>query len=183
MESVGSRSPASDPALTIRRLERLSPGERAELAGILVACVNEGASLGFLAPLAPERARDWWVGFPRAGVVVLVAELDGRLVGTVQLHAAESENGAHRGEVAKLLVHPAARRRGIARALMIRLEAEARKAGKSLLTLDTRDGDPSNTLYAALGYQEGGRIPGWACDATGTLSATVFWYKRMTGDG
>lgn len=65
---------------------------------------------------------------------------------------------------------------------MVRLEAEARDAGKTLLVLDTREGDPSNELYAALGYREGGRIPGWARDSAGTLSATVFWFKVM-GDG
>jgi ribosomal protein S18 acetylase RimI-like enzyme len=100
-------------------------------------------------------------------------------VGTVQLQPPESENGAHRGEVAKLLVHPEWRRQGIARALMTTLEAEARAAGKTLLVLDTREGDPSNKLYRALGYREAGRIPGWTRDATGTPSATVFWYKPL----
>jgi len=175
--SVRSASLTANSAPIVRRLESLSAGELDALADILVACVNEGASLGFHAPLAPERARAWWAGLPRAGVTVLAAELEGRLVGAVQLHAAESDNGAHRGEVSKLLVHSDARRQGIARALMTRLEAEARDAGKTLLTLDTREGDPSNELYAALGYQVDGLIPGWACDAAGTLSATVFWYK------
>jgi hypothetical protein len=45
--------------------------------------------------------------------------------------------------------------------------------------LDTREGDPSNELYRALGYREAGRIPGWARDAAGTPSATVFWYKPL----
>ena len=43
-------------------------------------------------------------------MILVVAERDGRIVGTVQLQPAESENGAHRGEVAKLLVHPEWRR-------------------------------------------------------------------------
>lgn len=166
----------------IRRVDALTPRQRDELADVLVACVDDGASLGFHAPLAPEVARAWWETFPRAGVILLVAEVDGRVVGTVQLHAAESANGAHRGEVAKLLVHPGWRRRGIASALMRQLEAEARKEGKLLLFLDTREGDPSNDLYASLGYREAGRIPDWARDSAGVLSATVFWYKTL-GDG
>lgn len=157
----------------------LSSSEREELGEILVACVAEGASLGFLAPLSGEEAASWWSQFPRAGVTLLVAERDGRIVGTAQLHDAESANGAHRGEVAKLLVHPAFRRQGIARALMSHLEAEARAAGKTLLVLDTREGDPSNDLYQSLGYRQGGRIPGWARDADGTFSATIFWYKPL----
>jgi GNAT superfamily N-acetyltransferase len=163
----------------VHRADCLSSSERDDLAALLVACVAEGASLGFLAPLSGEDATAWWRGFPRAGVALLVAESDGRIVGTAQLHDAESANGAHRGEVAKLLVHPALRRRGIARALMAVLEAEARAAGKTLLTLDTREGDPSNDLYQSLGYQRAGRIPGWARDADGTFSATNFWYKPI----
>ncbi|MBA2597933.1 MAG: GNAT family N-acetyltransferase [Chloroflexia bacterium] len=168
-----------DERLSIRRADWLSAGECDDLAALLAACVAEGASLGFLAPLAAKTARDWWATFPRDGVMLLVAGRDGRIVGTVQLHAAESDNGAHRGEVAKLLVHPEWRRRGIARALMTALETEARAAGKTLLVLDTREGDSSNDLYRALGYREAGRVPGWARDAAGTLSATVFWYKPL----
>ena len=163
----------------IRRAGRLSAAELDDLADLLVACVDGGASLGFLAPLAPAKARDWWGRFPRPGVTLLLAERDGQIVASAQLHDAESANGAHRGEVAKLMVHPAARRQGLARALMGALENEARAAGKTLLVLDTRDGDPSNDLYRALGYQEAGRIPGYARDAAGSLSATVYWYKPL----
>ena len=170
---------ARSDALTVRRVYQLSSSELNDLAELLVACVADGASLGFLGPLALDAARTWWATFPRDGVVLLLAEQEDRVVGTVQLHAAESENGAHRGEVAKLLVHPEWRRRGVARALMSVLEGEALAAGKTLLVLDTREGDPSNDLYRALGYLEAGRIPGWARDAASNLSTTVFWYKPL----
>jgi GNAT superfamily N-acetyltransferase len=176
---VSVNSAPSQPAAAIRRVDRLSSEEIDDLTEVLVSCVAQGASVGFHAPLAANAARDWWAGIPRGGVVLLVAERDGRIVGTVQLQPAESENGAHRGEVAKLLVHPEWRLKGIARALMMALEDEARAAGKTLLVLDTREGDPSNDLYRALDYREAGRIPGWARDAAGTTSATIFWYKPL----
>jgi ribosomal protein S18 acetylase RimI-like enzyme len=177
--AVSANSVPSPPAASIRRVDRLSATELDDLTDVLVACVAEGASLGFHAPLASDVAHDWWARVPRDGVILLVAERDGRIVGTVQLQSAESENGAHRGEVAKLLVHPSWRRQGIARALMMALEEAARATGKALLVLDTREGDPSNDLYRALGYREAGRIPGWARDAAGALTATVFWYKPL----
>jgi len=176
---VSVNSAPSQPAASIRRVDRLSAKELDDLTEVLVSCVAQGASLGFHTPLAEDAARDWWAGVPRDGVILLVAEREGRIVGTVQLQPAESENGAHRGEVAKLLVHPSWRRQGIARALMMGLEAEARATGKTLLVLDTREGDPSNDLYRTLNYREAGRIPGWARDATGTPSTTVFWYKPL----
>jgi ribosomal protein S18 acetylase RimI-like enzyme len=176
---VSVNSALSQPAASIRRVNRLAAKELDDLSEVLISCVAQGASLGFHAPLPADAARDWWTGVPRDGVILLVAEQEGRIVGTVQLQPAESENGAHRGEVSKLLVHPEWRRQGIARALMMALEEEARAAGKTLLVLDTREGDPSNDLYQALGYREAGRIPGWAIDAAGALSATVFWYKPL----
>jgi GNAT superfamily N-acetyltransferase len=176
---VSVNSAPSQPPALIRRVDRLSDKELDDLTDVLVSCVARGASLGFHAPLAADAAHNWWAGVPRDEVILLVAEQEGRIVGTVQFQPAESENGSHRGEVAKLLVHPVWRRKGIARALMMALEEEARSSGKTLLVLDTREGDPSNDLYHALGYREAGRIPGWARDAAGTSSATVFWYKPL----
>lgn len=165
--------------VTVREIAHLQTAEIDDLCEVLIACVNDGASLGFHPPLSPDIARAWWERLPRPGVTLMVAEADGRIGGTVQLHSAESANGAHRVEVAKLLVHPAWRRRGIASELMNAAEDIARRQGKRLIVLDTREGDPSNLLYASVGYTEGGRIPDWARDAAGELSATVFWYKKL----
>lgn len=166
-------------AIEIIRADDLTATDRDELADVLVACVDDGASLGFHAPLAHPVARAWWERFPSDGVRLLMARQNGRVVGTVQLQSAESANGSHRGEVCKLLVHPDARRQGIGLALVAAIEDEARQAGKTLLVLDTREGDPSNDLYARAGFEQGGRIPNWARDSAGVLSATIFWYKDV----
>ncbi len=157
----------------------------ADLAGILHACVLDGASVGFVLPFERHDAADFWrdtVTPPlAAGRRVLLAAIEaGRCCGTVQLLHDMPPNQPHRAEVAKLLVHPAARRRGIARALMLRIEAEARARGRSLLTLDTRSGDPAQSLYASLGYTVAGEIPGWCRDtATERLDATTIMYRRL----
>ena len=108
--------------------------------------------------------------------LILAAFADGELVGTVQVILALPPNQPHRGEIAKLLVHRSARRRGVARLLMERAEAEARAEGKSLLVLDTVTGDDAERLYARLGWTRVGVIPGYALYPDGRpCDTTVFW--------
>ena len=134
-----------------------------DLAGVLHASVLDGASVGFVLPFAIDEARGFWQGLEpafRSGARrLLVARLEGRVVGTVQLVLGMPANGIHRAEIAKLLVHPAARRRGIARMLMVAAEALARRHDRSLLLLDTRRGDSAEGLYESLGFRVAGRFP------------------------
>jgi GNAT superfamily N-acetyltransferase len=153
------------------------------LAAILVRCVDAGASVSYLSPLAPEVARGFWrkvaSDVALGQRVLLAAWLDGRLVGTVQLDCATPPNQPHRAELAKLLVDPAARRQGIGRALMQQAEQAARRIGRRLLTLDTRAGGAGERLYRALGWQEAGRIPGFALDANGAEQDALIFWKRL----
>ncbi|HXA24554.1 MAG TPA: GNAT family N-acetyltransferase [Acetobacteraceae bacterium] len=153
------------------------------LAEILCACVDAGASVSYLPPLAQKVACAFWKRMAAdvaAGTRILIAAWDdAALVGTVMLEFASSPNQPHRAEVQKLLVHPAARRRGLARALMLRAEQEARQAGRTLLTLDTRAGDAAENLYRAMGWHEAGRIPGYALNADLTPCDTIFFWKHV----
>jgi GNAT superfamily N-acetyltransferase len=167
---------------SIRRADRLGERDLADLSEVLIAVVAAGASVGWLPPVDPVAADAYWrrtAEAARDDVILLLAETDGRIVGTAQVLPAESANGRHRGEVAKVLVHPDWQRRGIGRVLMARLEAEARAAGKTLLVLDTRVGDPANALYRVAGWTAAGQIPNWARGADGALYATQFWYKQI----
>ena len=94
----------------------------------------------------------------------------------MQVILALPPNQPHRGEIAKLLVHRSARRRGIAQRLMERAEAEARAEGKTLLVLDAVTGGDAERLYARLGWNEVGVIPGYALYPDGRpCDTTVFW--------
>src|SRR5690606_12955012 len=111
---------------------------------------------------------------------LLIAMLDGEIAGSVQLIVALPPNQPHRCEVAKMMVAPAARRRGIGAALMQALDAEARAASKRLITLDTRTGDSAEPLYRAAGFVEAGVIPGFAFDPDGeAVHATTYMYKTL----
>jgi ribosomal protein S18 acetylase RimI-like enzyme len=155
------------------------------LAGILHASVHSGASVGFILPFTLEDAAAFWrdrvMPAAQSGArLVLLARLDGRLAGTVQLILDTFPNQRHRAEIAKLLVHPDARRLGIGRALMLAAEEIARAERRTLLTLDTRTGDTAEPLYRSLGYIPAGVIPGYARSPLfPEFEATTIMYKPL----
>jgi len=160
-------------------------GHIRELGALLRACVHDGASIGFVLPFTAGGGEAFWrdtvLPAVRDGTrVLLVAREGGRIMGTVQLDHDTMPNQRHRAEVRKLLVHPAARRRGIAQALMAELERVASQRGRSLITLDTRTGDKAERLYASLGYKTAGVIPGFSRDPIDDrLDATTIMYKAL----
>jgi len=166
-------------SIRIVELESIEPQVESQLAHLLQAVVEDGASIGFLPPLTQDEAHSYWSSVIEPGVKLWVALQGDRVVGTVQLHLAMKKNGLHRAEVAKLMVHPESRRQGIAGLLMNHMEQEAKALHRSLLVLDTRAGDPSNDLYKSLGYIEVGAIPNFALSASGSLNATVLYYKQL----
>jgi GNAT superfamily N-acetyltransferase len=180
-----SPAPPGTGALRIRRVDdgcgalgALVDG----LAAVLVDCVEGGASVGFMLPLSADRARRYWADTlaeaSRGGRIVLVAEEadDGAVLGTVQVVPAVAENQPHRADIAKLLVHRRARRRGVAQALVAAAESAALDAGRTLLVLDTADAG-AERLYARLGWRRVGVIPDFAHWPGGGLTATTLFFK------
>ena len=155
-----------------------------DLAGLLHACVLAGASVSFVLPYERGDSLTFWTESVRPAVMngrraLLVAHANGHLAGSVQLDCDTPPNQPHRGEVTKLLVHPDARRQGVARALMLALEDEASTRGRRLLTLDTASAVAEH-LYLSLGYQRAGAIPGYARDPIeDRYDATVIMYKTL----
>jgi ribosomal protein S18 acetylase RimI-like enzyme len=153
------------------------------LAEVLIDCVEGGASVSFLAPLSRERAETFWrriaESVAEGGTALLVAREGDLLQGTVQVVLALPENQPHRGEVAKMLVHRRARRRGIAEALMRAAEVAASEAGRSLLVLDTVTGGDAERLYRRLGWHFTGIIPDYALFPDRSFCDTSVYWKRI----
>jgi GNAT superfamily N-acetyltransferase len=155
------------------------------LGDVLHAVVYDGAGVSFVVPFSIDEARAFWrdTVLPRVAARtrrVLVAHQGERIVGTVQLDLAVPPNQRHRAEVLKLLVHPVARRRGIARALMVALEEVAHSEHRTLLTLDTWTGGNAESLYQSLGYIAAGVIPRFARGSTTPdLEPTTIMYKEL----
>ena len=175
-------APTVDRTLQVRRLAVLGEPQIAGLAGVLNDCVHGGASVSFMLPMTLEKAAAYWRGV--AGQValgeclVLAAFEAAALVGTVTLILKQPENQPHRADLAKMLVHRDARRRGVGAALLRAAEAEALAAGRTLLVLDTANAD-AGRVYARGGWQRLGEIPDYALWPAGGYCATTVFYKQL----
>lgn len=157
-----------------------------ELAGVLVDCVEGGASVSFMSPFGQSHGEEFYrkvaVGVDAGERILLAAFLEGRVVGTVQVLIAMPPNQPHRAEIAKLLVLRSARGRGIAHSLMEEAERQAVSAGKTLLVLDTVTGGDAERLYERLGWVKVGVVPDFALFPDGRWTdATIFWKKLDSG--
>lgn len=173
------------PGYAIAELDPEAVREKADaLAGLLIDCVDGGASVSFMAGLDTVKARRFWLSVADQArndgraVLAAIRETDGQVVGTVQMIPAPYENQPHRGDVAKMLVLRSERRRGLGAALMRAAEAAARRAGKTLLVLDTASAD-AERVYEALGWIKCGLIPGFALWPDGRPSDTALYYKEI----
>lgn len=153
------------------------------LTDVLIDCVEGGASVSFMVPLARATAEAFWRAVAQGvadGDRHLLAAYEGdMLVGTVQVVPAATENQPHRGDISKMLVKRTARGRGIGAALMLAAEDTARQAGLTLLMLDTTTGQPAERLYSRLGWTCFGHVPGHALMPDGAMSDTSFFYKVL----
>lgn len=170
-------------SIRIRRLETIGEREIQGLSDVLIDCVEGGASVSFMLPMPRAKAEEFWramsLSSARGERTVFAAEdAAAGIVGTVQLILAQPENQPHRADVAKMLVHRRARRRGVGAALLAAAERTARELGKTLLVLDTASGD-AERLYARMGWQRCGVIPGYALLPRGGLCDATFFYRAL----
>ena len=174
----------STPTWSPRRLHALDDAQIDALAGVLIDCVEGGASVSFMHPLPRDRAVAFWrcvaQGVAAGERALLVAEDARGLCGTVQLVLDQPENQPHRAELSKMLVHRRVRRQGLGAALMRAAEATARECGKTLLVLDTASED-AERLYERLGWIRVGVIPGFALLPQGRLCGTTVFYRTLGG--
>ena len=177
---MATSAPAS--TLEIRRLDAVDATQLQGLADVLIDCVEGGASVSFMLPMTREKSLAFWRkvadGVARGERVLFVAEDAQGIAGTVQVILDLPENQPHRAEIAKMLVHRRARRQGAGAALMRAAEDAARRAGRTLLVLDTGDATAAR-LYERLGWRAAGTVPRYALMPDGDECATTFYYRDL----
>jgi GNAT superfamily N-acetyltransferase len=174
-----------EPTWSVRRLHALDDTQIEELAGVLIDCVEGGASVSFMHPLTRDRAVAFWRrvanGVAAGERALLVADDAQGVCGTVQLVLDQPENQPHRADLSKMLVHRRARRQGLGAALMRAAETTARECGKTLLVLDAVTGGDAERLYQRLGWERVGVIPGYALMPRGEPCDTTVFYRNLGG--
>lgn len=170
-------------SMQIQAVKRLNQQHITDLSQVLIASVEAGASVGFMLPLSEARAAHYWqqvnASLQQGERLVFIAAAEtGELVGSVQIVFAQPENQPHRADLSKMLVHPKARRQGLAAKLLAAAEAGAREQQKTLLVLDTANPE-AERVYERGGWQHCGKIPDYAFWPAGGLCATSFFYKKL----
>jgi len=173
------------PGWILRRVTKVDAALVEALTDVLIDCVEGGASVSFMLPLTRDRATAFWERVAREVAsghrALLVAEDAEGVCGTVQLIFDLPENQPHRADLAKMLVHRRARRRGLGEALLRAAETVASEGGKTLLVLDAvTDGDGAR-LYARLGWVRVGDIPQYALYPGGGFCGTTVFYRQLAG--
>ncbi len=161
----------------------VSAKDRFALIELLIDAVDGGAAVGFVPPLSEGEAGAFWdkaIADLAHRVILVVRDEVGRILGAVQLIPTFWPSMPHKAEIAKLLVQSAHRRKGLGRALMLAAEAEAKRLGRTLITLDARRGDAVVDLYGSIGYVEVGIIPRYARNGDGVLEDNVVFYKELS---
>lgn len=182
---LGPPEPAGPPMLRALRREDLQwlPA----LCELLTDAVHHGAALGLLAPLPRHAALRYWQDVfahlgPQHQLWIATEQRGGRpeqLLGCARLALCGQSSARHRGEVLGLMVHSRARGRGIASALMSRIECTALSLGRTLLVLDTPAGTQAEAVWAHLDWQRAGEIPDFDRCAEGRLHGSARYYKRL----
>ena len=175
-----------------------------QLCEVLQDCVNEGSSIGFLAPLSTEDSEIYWKQVTelmmKGNLHLFILTSDklltngalasthrnstpetnsSNVLGTVQLITIPKVTHLHRAEVIKLLVSPSSRRLGIARMLMSHVEEFARGTGRKMLTLDTATESPALEMYRRLGWEEWGTCKDYASWPDGSRCDATFFRKDL----
>jgi ribosomal protein S18 acetylase RimI-like enzyme len=162
------------PTIAIRPL-RASPEISAALSEILIETVAGGGSVTFMHPLDPAIARAFWddsLAAAARGERIVLGAWDGEAL-------ACPPNQPHRAEIAKLMIRPSHRRRGIAATLIRAAEENAAARARTLLTLDTAAEEGAAALYEKLGFTLAGTIPDYAFRPHGGLTGAMFYWKRI----
>ena len=150
----------------IELLTSFARNDLSDLCDATEAAIEAGGGFGWLSPPPRPTLEAYWRGtllVPQR--ILFVARLDGVICGSAQLVRPGDNNEAQAfsAQLQHAFIAPWARGHGLARALTLSVEDEARRAGFTVLTLDVRETqEAAIKLYDSLGYSRWGTNPFYA---------------------
>ncbi len=155
-----SASSGALKATRIEEIESFTGNDLAELCDLAADAIVDGDGFLWVRPPAVRILENYWNGVllvPERSL--FIARLDGRIAGTAQLlrPSLNNESGAFAAQITTFIVAPWARRNGLGRGMMRRLEELALERGYTALDLDVRsDRLPAIRLFEAHGFERWG---------------------------
>ncbi len=173
-----------DAEIAVERVAELSGSALHELCDAADAAILDGGGFGWLKPPPRHVMEAYWTGVllvPERELVI--GRLDGVVAGSAQLQRSPKNNEAQAftGQLTTFFVAPWARGHGLARALVLAVEAAARDAGLMALNLDVRETQArAITVYEQLGYRRWGSHPRYAW-IDGRWYPGLYYVKDLAG--
>lgn len=132
--------------------------DAAALWAVLEPAFRAGDTYALPADISREAALAYWTG---GAAAAFVAEIDGRIVGASKITPNQQGGGAHVAN-GSFVTAPAARGRGVARALCEHAAAEAARRGFRAMQFNfvVASNVAAVKLWTSLGFQTVGRLPG-----------------------
>jgi acyl-CoA synthetase (AMP-forming)/AMP-acid ligase II/acyl carrier protein len=183
----GAAEPAIAPGSMAGRLawswpSRVDAELRPQLLALLDRVLAVDDTVGFPGPLTAAEADrvidalDRDLGQQRCQV--LVAQLDGRVVGQCTLVPNGSPNNRHLGSIFRAMIDPDLRTANLLPAACGHIVERCRALGVEILCIDTRVGSRAARLWQALGFQDYGRLPDYA-RVGATRYDGLYLYQRV----
>ena len=177
---------AAPPATDVEWLTRFRGADLPDLCDAATLAIRDGGGFGWVMPPDRDVLERYWRGVLAVpGRGLLAARLDGVIVGSAQLvrPPPNNEAQAHAATLTCSFIAPWARGHGLAQALTLEVEAQARRDGFSVLNLDVRETQLSAIqLYRKLGYTLWGTNPAYA-RVRGRTVGGLFFYKMLQEAG
>ena len=155
-------------------------GDWVQVWPFLRAIVATGDTYCWPVDTSEQAARTWWTAKP--GGRVYVAELDGLVVGTGELHPNQLAAGAHVANAGSM-VDPACSGRGVGRALAEHVMTEAVRHGFRAMQFNAvvETNRHAVRLWQSLGFEILATVPGaFAHPREGDVGLHVMWRPLPT---
>ena len=173
------------PATMVESVTEFSGSDLHDLCDAAEAAIADGGGFGWLKAPPRHVMEAYWKGVllvPERDL--FVARLDRTVAGSAQLVRPPRYNEAQAtvGQLMTSFIAPWARGHGLARMVVLKIEAAARAAGLRILNLDVRETqEAAIALYQSMGYRRWGTHPHYAL-IDGRWQTGFYYCKDLDDD-